>query len=224
MHARYYKPLLGRLLSVDQGKSGAPKSPQSWNRYSYVGGNPVNRTDPTGNCSDPGDPGTRICIEPFIPTRSFGGFKGDNRGAQSDGGTFRTKQTLNVSSDDKRKLLGEHFEPGVSKAGPLAADAHVSEHDVLPTASGLQVSAKASDGLLLGLAPNLSYNLNLSQNASGEMSVTGTHSAYPSLEVWVYQDGKQPQLIYIYNASAKSVGDGLSAITTTIPVQQPPPK
>ncbi len=48
MHARYYSPLVGRFLSVDVlgGVPGLP--PQSWDRYSYVLGNPVKYIDPTG--------------------------------------------------------------------------------------------------------------------------------------------------------------------------------
>ncbi|QQR72312.1 MAG: hypothetical protein IPJ17_12350 [Holophagales bacterium] len=47
MHARFYSPLLGRFLSTDP-VLGMQQSPQSWNRYSYVEGRPLTRTDPTG--------------------------------------------------------------------------------------------------------------------------------------------------------------------------------
>ncbi|HEV7672039.1 MAG TPA: polymorphic toxin type 33 domain-containing protein [Thermoanaerobaculia bacterium] len=47
MHARFCSPVTGRFLSVDTvpGKIG---SPQSWNRYAYVGGNPLRAVDPDG--------------------------------------------------------------------------------------------------------------------------------------------------------------------------------
>jgi RHS repeat-associated protein len=49
MHARYYSPVMGRFLSVDPFQTAAAfRTPQLWNRYAYVGGNPVNYTDPTG--------------------------------------------------------------------------------------------------------------------------------------------------------------------------------
>jgi RHS repeat-associated protein len=48
MHARYYKPLLGRFLSVDPLMSGVLDEPQSFNLYSYVRGNPLNYVDPDG--------------------------------------------------------------------------------------------------------------------------------------------------------------------------------
>ncbi|HUJ12444.1 MAG TPA: RHS repeat-associated core domain-containing protein, partial [Thermoanaerobaculia bacterium] len=49
MHARYYDPNWGRFLSVDPIiPKAAMRSPQLWNRYAYVGNNPINRVDPDG--------------------------------------------------------------------------------------------------------------------------------------------------------------------------------
>jgi RHS repeat-associated protein len=49
MHARYYSPTVGRFLSVDPIMPvEAMRAPQLWNRYAYVGNNPVGRVDPTG--------------------------------------------------------------------------------------------------------------------------------------------------------------------------------
>ena len=47
MHARYYAFNIGRFMTVDpvRGKVG---SSQSWNRYTYVRDNPINRFDPFG--------------------------------------------------------------------------------------------------------------------------------------------------------------------------------
>ena len=47
MHARYYRPLFGRLLSPDRSP-GRPLLPQSWNRYAYVRDNPLRLVDPNG--------------------------------------------------------------------------------------------------------------------------------------------------------------------------------
>jgi RHS repeat-associated protein len=47
MHARYYRPLLGRFLSVDP-VGGNARDPRSWNRYSYVLGNPLRLLDLDG--------------------------------------------------------------------------------------------------------------------------------------------------------------------------------
>ena len=46
--ARFYSPKLGRFLSPDSIVPGAA-NPQAWNRYSYVLGNPLKYTDPSGH-------------------------------------------------------------------------------------------------------------------------------------------------------------------------------
>jgi RHS repeat-associated protein len=47
MHARYYRPLLGRFLSLDAYK-GAARAPKRWNRYTYALDNPIQMIDPDG--------------------------------------------------------------------------------------------------------------------------------------------------------------------------------
>jgi len=46
--ARYYDPLLGRFITPDTIVQN-PSDPQTLNRYSYCGNNPINRVDPTGH-------------------------------------------------------------------------------------------------------------------------------------------------------------------------------
>ena len=56
---RHYSNTLGRFLSVDPtNRSMDPQEPQSWNRYVYVGNDPVNLNDPDG--MDNGDAGCVI--------------------------------------------------------------------------------------------------------------------------------------------------------------------
>ncbi len=48
MQARYYDPKLGRFISADTIVQ-SPSNPQTFNRYSYAGNNPVNYIDPSGH-------------------------------------------------------------------------------------------------------------------------------------------------------------------------------
>lgn len=49
LRARHYNPALGRFLQRDSF-GGFAQRPQSLNRYSYAGSNPVNYSDPSGHC------------------------------------------------------------------------------------------------------------------------------------------------------------------------------
>jgi RHS repeat-associated protein len=53
MHFRYYSPTAGRFMKPDN-IPGNLANPQSWNKYSYVTGNPVNLNDPTGHAPSAG--------------------------------------------------------------------------------------------------------------------------------------------------------------------------
>ncbi len=50
MHARYFSASVGRFLSADPSLDieGSMRLPQKWNRYAYVGNNPLKYTDPDG--------------------------------------------------------------------------------------------------------------------------------------------------------------------------------
>ncbi|MGA3041170.1 MAG: RHS repeat-associated core domain-containing protein, partial [Bryobacteraceae bacterium] len=80
---RYYASQWGRFLSPDPyAGSSDPSNPQSWNLYPYVGGDPVNSSDPSGLFGippyGPGGPvwpgggGEGFGINPFGPSWGFG--------------------------------------------------------------------------------------------------------------------------------------------------------
>ena len=69
---RYHNPGTGRFLTVDpKATSAQPNSPGSWNRYSYVIGDPVNGVDPNGleyegtgnNVDENEDPADNFCSD-----------------------------------------------------------------------------------------------------------------------------------------------------------------
>jgi len=66
MHARYYNMQVGRLLAFDP-VGGNQREPHSWNRYTYVVGNPLKFVDPYGlfKGETPQDPFTgeiEVCV------------------------------------------------------------------------------------------------------------------------------------------------------------------
>jgi RHS repeat-associated protein len=76
--SRYYSSILGRFLSADPSTANAMADPGPWNKYAYVGGDPVNFKDPPGlfqcngdqNCyywEDPPIVQNPPGLEPFLP-------------------------------------------------------------------------------------------------------------------------------------------------------------
>ncbi|MBK9171362.1 MAG: RHS repeat-associated core domain-containing protein [Bryobacterales bacterium] len=60
---RYYGSTMGRFLTADPYHGfGGPADPQSWNRYSYVRNDPINRIDPDGLQDVVADVGTILRI------------------------------------------------------------------------------------------------------------------------------------------------------------------
>jgi len=77
MHARHFNLHLGRFLSTDP-IGGSIASSQSWNRYSYVNGNPLRLVDPmglagedtngkAGGCDEDSAAGDTPCIGARLP-------------------------------------------------------------------------------------------------------------------------------------------------------------
>ena len=80
---RYYLQAQGRFATPDPYMaSGGPADPGSWNRYAYVGGDPVNRVDRNGLEIATCDPNTDG------PICGFGGLGSGDGGGGGGGGCF----------------------------------------------------------------------------------------------------------------------------------------
>ncbi len=68
MHFRFYGSNMGMFMRPDN-INGSLANPQSWNKYSYVAGNPVNMNDPTGHwySTGPRDSGGGYAEDMFNP-------------------------------------------------------------------------------------------------------------------------------------------------------------
>ncbi len=126
MMQRSYIPLIGRFTTVDP-MNGYPQNPQSWNRYTYVLGNPLKYIDPLGllircdadSCSDeidvigedPTEPGSApppagispitIMSNPFGPSNGPNNFRVPGTGT-NDGGTSEALEVIKIVAENTR--------------------------------------------------------------------------------------------------------------------------
>ncbi len=81
MNARVYDPQIGKFSSADLA-DGAPNGAGDWNRYAYVGGNPMNRSDPSGTYT------IRICPDGPCNTTGFDDLTGGTTESENLNASF----------------------------------------------------------------------------------------------------------------------------------------
>ncbi|MGH7701926.1 MAG: RHS repeat-associated core domain-containing protein, partial [Gemmatimonadales bacterium] len=191
--ARYYHPTRQRFISEDPIRflGGA-------NFYTYAANDPIGGRDPLGLCKDPGGPGLRYCMHRYIPDpTSFGIFQGDNRGADPDGGTFKSQQML-TGNGVSSCTAGESTIVGtpISAEGSVGqCDARISGRKDGGRTIGLQTTA--TNGLV-PFGPLIETDVTIDEGPFGETSVEVSGTPYPSMEVWQYGGPGGPRLIYQY--------------------------
>jgi RHS repeat-associated protein len=129
MHARYFSAQLGRFLSFDP-VGGTELNPQTWNRYSYVLGNPLKYIDPDGLaeidfCATSGSDEEQVRCQGSIevvdedPGRDFNPLTGaEGLGNLVSGGTLHRTLGSNLNSMTRlpSSMHGMTFQQGLNFA------------------------------------------------------------------------------------------------------------
>lgn len=104
-NARYYDPTLRTFISADTIVPN-PASGLSWNRYSYVLGNPVNANDPSGHCS-------------WDPTCG-----NDGNSVGNTGGSYEQSEQITVDEAEQRIQITDNHARGYGNgmANPFRGD------------------------------------------------------------------------------------------------------
>ncbi|MGE0354974.1 MAG: RHS repeat-associated core domain-containing protein, partial [Gemmatimonadales bacterium] len=188
---RWYDPQTGRFLTQDPiGLAGGV------NLYAYAGNNPVAYTDPWGLCKKPKGEGVGICIESFIQGKFRG--VGDNRGPQSDGGTYKTSLRFSINPTNG-VVRGIESDVGSTKGHKGYGGSSVSVESDGKGGWNLILEGEAVNGT--GMGAMIDYSITVNVTSDGSVAVTGgKHDGFPSYEIWSYH-GTKAKLEYYHKQS-----------------------
>jgi RHS repeat-associated protein len=103
---RYYSSIWASFLSPDPSlPSNALVNPENWNKYAYVGGDPVNKSDPLGFCSPNDDPPCySVTVTEFLTGAEGGG------GSSANGFVYIPTpwEKLGMEKSQYLRYLGQH--------------------------------------------------------------------------------------------------------------------
>jgi RHS repeat-associated protein len=208
---RPYDPQIGRWLARDPKAENSP----NLTPYHYTRNNPLIYVDPTG------EEEFKVTVRSYIPFQRVGPFLGDARGPMAETQRFRTEQVVRVETDpqiSKEPLLSKQAETGTTTA-VLPFSPYIltgkSEGNFLASATridanqgnNVSLSVEGSAGNPLIPLPdalkNIDYQFQISivpgKDGKFEVSVIGSHDAFPAYEVYVTPAGGQATQVYQFN-------------------------
>lgn len=168
--------------------------------YGFASGDPVTFSDPFGLCERPkglkeGQVG--ICIETFIagPSRGVPKWAADNRTFSASGGSYKTSDRFIVEPASGAVLDDATH---IGKTGPFHGIGTIGHSQGEQFTPGVTTVGAIANARTLSPWPpfNINYSLALDVTQDGAVSVSGSHDGFPSLAIWVYRQGRAPELIY----------------------------
>jgi RHS repeat-associated protein len=179
---RDYEPTIGRWTAKDPiGFGGGTTS-----LYSYVGGDPINFSDPSGLCPEGMGEGM-ICVDFFIENMWSWGFKGDNRRHDPNAPPSRSRAQILINPNNPYayRVLVSPSANFIYGGGPSSSNSH-----------SLQVCEDGSFTLRFSLydgaapiAPDLNGSVTFTPDGKGGFTTSGTTSAFPSSDIYQRQGG-----------------------------------
>lgn len=169
-----------------------------------------------------------VTFNAFIPQKSVstpivGTFDGDDRGV-GEAGTHRTQQTIGIGTGpDGQPLVTTTPHVGEThRHGGLLGDAtktqstgtlHESSREVLPDGT-VKISLKGDSGNpLFPGAPAISYEMEVTAkrlpDGTWDVSVSGTHDAFPGYEAIAQTPGQAQEVLYGYDPRDTGAGPAL---------------
>jgi RHS repeat-associated protein len=206
LHAREYKPWLGRFLSTDPKRGSArPRSPQSFNRYSYGLGNPLKMVDPDGKEALTFTITTHIqAPKVFAPVPGFPPL-------QAFAGGMKTSQTFTMETSaakasnpivSRTSSVGSTRRMSVLGSREIDSASASSRGVVLGGGRDSSGNAHAFAGVVSGnplhaTAPPITLGLLISAPEGGSsFTVMGGFGGYPSLDITATNESGQTISVY----------------------------
>jgi RHS repeat-associated protein len=184
--ARYYSPARQRFINQDPiGFAGG------LNVYAYANNNPLGLRDPFGLCSDPGGAGIRYCIQAYIPEpQALGIYAGDDRQHTCSDPTgtknYRAFQWITNGSGGVDPGITRFRGTGITGKGLQGDNSVTPLSGRKDRRKGFNVRNSVTNGLAPPGTPPLGYDIDIVENQDGSVSVDGTGTGFPDIEVCQY--------------------------------------
>jgi len=208
--ARYYASMMGRFTSPDpKARSAKLADPQSWNRYAYVGNNPLAFIDPDGRDK------LSVTLTTSIPTSTI---REPGFGRIFSGGP-KTRHTVVIETDARKsgnpeiskthqvfstKLIGDKGEIKDVRQG---SDSSLKEGAARNTDGSVNVNFQGNAGVPFNpLAPGITYDINVTCSGSTCSATSGSHDGFPGYNVEVTDEAGKTTTIYQYDPNVAGKG------------------
>jgi hypothetical protein len=139
----------------------------------------------------------RFCIERFIRQGSVGIFKGDDRGPDPNGGTYRLRQFIWLTPFRESHVVGTTVVLGGLYEGSGVLETCTAAKSRVLSGNVVKSVCAATLGFLPFLAPPLGYHLEIVDTGSSAFVRQAFGTGFPAIEVWRYSGlGTEPQPVF----------------------------